>query len=197
MLTHATRRLFVTLAALAVLTAGGPAADEPKAQGPALEEGDAWVYRSKEHGFTLKLPSRRWKEVGKGKSVVAFANLFPFQMTVAVMSVNQESLEQYQARVQGVKDYLKTNEATLLEKPEVIEQTTEAGTRRWCVVAKEKGKEGMEYLLVGISYTWVKERGITVETLFEGVGKAKSKLFQSHEKDAFGKSVKAVCLSVE
>jgi hypothetical protein len=156
----------------------------------------AWVYRS-ELGFTLRLPDKSWKEVGKGKNVVNFANRFPFEMAAGVLRAEKQSLEEYQARVQKMKEYLKGQRETLLGDPEMIEETTKMGDRRFCIIAKEKGQKETTYILAGLSYTWIKSRGLMVEVVFEGTGKYDSMLFKAREKAAFEAAVRTICLSVE
>jgi len=156
---------------------------------------EGWVYHSKEHGFSMKLPSSYWREA-KSKSLVAFTHV-SLPMKAFVTSVKQGPKETFEASVQRLKDFLDKNGDQLLQKPEVVEQEDKAGNKRWCVVLKEKGRDGAEYMLVGISYTWIKEKGITIETEFEGSMTAKSNYFKALEKESFEKSVKEICLSVE
>jgi hypothetical protein len=56
---------------------------------------------------------------------------------------------------------------------------------------------GEGYILVGMSYTWIKKGGYTIVVLFEGVRRARSKLFKAQEQAAFEGAAKEICLSVE
>ena len=183
------------LAALYCVAVGG-VADEPKRNKTTGKDDDSWVYRSPEHHFSITFPSKRWKEIGKGKGVAAFHNGFPFPMTLGVLSVKKESPEQYRESVKKFVDYLKKNETDYLEKPEEIRQEVESGDVRHFFYAKEKGTRGEEFVQVGMSFTWLKARGTTGQLLFEGVGQAKSKLFKAQERAAFDKAAKDICLSV-
>lgn len=197
MFAHGGKLAFACLLAAACLWAGGGRADESPAKPAADPKDESWVYRSKEHPFSLRLPSKAWKEIGKGKGVAAFHNPFPFPMTAGVLSVKAESLDQYRVTVQQFRDLVKKAEADLLAKPEAVEKGDADGNVRSYFLLKEKGTRGEQYLLVGMSYTWLKRRGVTVQVLFEGVGQARSRLFQAKEKEAFEQARKAICLGVE
>ncbi len=170
-------------------------ADDPKEKDKSKD--DSWIYRSKEHSFSLKLPSSRWKEIGKGKGLAAFHNGFPFPMTVGVLSMTKESLDEYKDSVKKLLERVKKDEANLLAKMEFVEKVTDAGNHRSFAQLKEKGQMGEEYIFVGISHTWIKKQSTTIVVLFEGVGHAKSRLFKAQEQAAFEAAAKAICLSVE
>lgn len=194
---RSTFRLFVIpFLALLYLANSDSRSNVLEDKSPPKGDDAAWVYRS-ELGFKLRLPDKSWKEVGKGKSVVNFANRFPFEMAAGVLRAEKQSLEEHQASVKKIKEYLKGQREAQFSEPEVIEETTKIGDRRFCFIANEKVQKGATYILAGMSYTWIKDRGLTVVVLFEGKGQYDSKLFKAREKAAFEAAVRTICLSVE
>jgi hypothetical protein len=83
-----------------------------------------------------------------------------------------------------------------LSKPTFEEVEDTSGDRRVLLTFCEKGSEGLQYLYVAQSLVWVKEKGLTIQVLFEGQGVMRSRYFQSREKAAFEKATRAIHRSV-
>jgi hypothetical protein len=83
-----------------------------------------------------------------------------------------------------------------LDKTKFDEGTTEFGNRYVYGIQRQKGKPGKhEYLYGAFACVWIKEKGLTVHTLFEGQGKMTSDLFRERELAAFKKAARTFCLS--
>jgi len=169
---------------------GAPPADRPKSD-------TSWVFRSAEHGFSLTLPSADWKPTSRKKMVAEFyAFRLGAPMLVGVVSVRKQTPDEFREASQALKARAEKAPG-LLSPPSFHEEQTGAGDRRASMAVYEKGAGGFEYLFAVRSLIWLKDRGITVELVFEGQGKMKSKLFQTAEKEAFEKAALAIHRSVK
>jgi hypothetical protein len=169
--------------------------DEPQAEVPK----DSWVYHSKEYGFSLRFPSPAWKKSLKKdpQHVVDFYRFYLGSPSLAcVRSVKKQSLEQFHASVKNFREYIARNSDHLTE-PTWTEGEKPSGDVYVYVATCEKGNSEANYFYVASSYTWLKERGLTVMMLFEGQGKKRSKIFRADEARQFEKEARDICLSVE
>jgi hypothetical protein len=173
-----------------------PPAEKPPAK-PADQSDTSWVYTSTEHGFTLRLPSANWRP-SKRKVLIAQFSCNPLgsPMLAGVFSVKKQTEAEYRDAVKGLND-LAAKETDYLVKPTVREGRNAADNPYAVATLCEKGTNGDQYIYVAKSYTWVKDLGITVEVMFEGQGKMRSKFFQSVEYAEFEKAAKSICRSVE
>lgn len=169
---------------------------DPKQQATD-ESKESWVYNSESDGFSLRLPSSNWKQMTKKKHVADFwSNRFGSPMLAGVFSVKKQTNAEFQ---ELVKDFEKEiNEKTdLLVNPTIQEGKNKAGNPYVFVTFCEKGKGKEQYYYLGKSYTWIEEKGVTVEVLFEGQAKMQSQLFKSIEYKEFERAARTICLSVD
>lgn len=169
---------------------------EPVGQG--AEPGDgSWMFRFKEHGFTIRLPSSNWKEHKRKTHLADFwCNPLGVPMLAAVTSAKKQSNDEYRESVKWFQKNL-DNTPDLVVAPVHQEGTTREGNPFAFSTACERGAGGAQYLFVASSYTWLKDKSLTVVMVFEGQGKMRSHLLKSVEYSEFEKTAKAVCLSVE
>ena len=72
------------------------------------------------------------------------------------------------------------------------EEKTASDDLRAYLAVYEKGSGGNQYLFAVRSFVWLKGKGVTIEMVFEGQGRMRSRLMQSKEKAAFEKAAKAI-----
>jgi hypothetical protein len=164
---------------------------------PRRAAGDtAWTFRSSKNDFALTLPSLAWRKSTKKKFLVEFhfAGAGP-RMLAAVGSVRKQTLEEFRDTVKTAKVRAEKL-ATRLSKPTFEEVEDASGDRRILLTVCEKGGGALQYLYVAQSLVWIKEKGLTVQVLFEGQGVMRSGYFQSREKAAFEKAARAIHRSV-
>lgn len=123
-------------------------------------------------------------------------NRFGSPMLAGVFSTKKQTNAEFQDLAKHFKEENK-EKADLLVKPTIQEGKNEAGYPYVFVTLCEKGSGKEEYIYVGKSYTWLNDKAVTVEVLFEGQAKMKSKFFQSIEYKEFEKAAKSICLSVD
>jgi len=161
------------------------------------ESREAWVYNSKADGFSLRLPSSKWKQMPKKKHIADFwSNQFGSPMLAGVFSIKKQTNAEFQDLAKDFKEEIKKKD-DLLVKPTIQEGVNKEGNPFVFVTLYEKGEGDDEYFFVGKSYTWVKDKAVTVEVLFEGQARMKSKVFKAIENKEFEKAAKTICLSVD
>jgi hypothetical protein len=161
------------------------------------ESKESWVYSSKADGFSLTLPSSKWKQIAKKKHIADFwSNQFGSPMLAGVFSIKKQTNAEFQDLAKDFKEEIKKKD-NLLVKPTIQEAVNKARNPFVFVTLCEKGKGGDEYFFVGKSYTWVRDKAVTVEVLFEGQAKMKSKAFKAIENKEFEKAARTICLSVD
>jgi hypothetical protein len=161
------------------------------------ESKEAWVYNSKADGFSLTLPSSKWKQIAKKKHIADFwSNQFGSPMLAGVFSIKQQTKAGFQDLVKDFKEEIKKKD-DLLVKPTIQDGVNNAGNPFVFVILYEKGEGEEEYFFVGKSYTWIKDKAVTVEVLFEGQAKMKSKVFKAIENKEFEKAAKTICVAVQ
>ena len=159
----------------------------------------SWVYKVKDYGFSIRLPSADWKVHSKPRFVADFYSFWlGSPMLAGVRSVKEQTPEEFRNSVKALKKRI-GDKAGRLRDPEWQEGTTRAGNPYVYCVLWNKGKEELElkYFYVAISAVYLKDLGLTVEVLFEGQGKMRSDLFKAKELARFEADAKAICLSVE
>ena len=70
------------------------------------------------------------------------------------------------------------------------------GRHRPVLLVYENGTGGSQYLFAARSLIWLKKNRTTIELIFEGQGKMRSRLFQAREKAEFEKASRAIHKSV-
>lgn len=164
----------------------------------ADESKGSWVYSSETKGFSLKLPSSSWEEMAKKKHLADFWNKrFGSPMLAGVFSVKKQTKVEFQDFAKVFKEEEAKKDADLIVKPKIQEGVNEVGNPYIFEMLCEKGQGQEEYIYVGRSYTWIKEKELTVEVFFEGQGKMRSKVYKSLEYSEFEKAAKTICLSVD
>lgn len=157
---------------------------------------DGWTYQSKEHGFSLDLPSANWKPMTKRKFVADFwcPTATGSPMLAAVTAVKKQTREEFEASVPQFKaDTAKA--ADYLQGPTFEEGRTGAGNPYIFVSAFEKGASGGRLMYVATAAVWLADKEVTVSTLFEGQGQMRSRVFKSIEYGEFEAAAKSICLS--
>jgi hypothetical protein len=168
----------------------------PTEQAPNTPADTSWVYTSPDHGFTLRLPSSNWRPSRKKAHVADFwCNPLGSPMVAAVASVKKQTEAEFRDTAKRLKDRA-PKETDLLVKPVVHEGKNSAGNPYTLLTLCEKGNAADQYVYVAISTTWIKDPGVTVDVLFEGQGKMRSKTLQAVEYAEFEKAGKAICTSV-
>lgn len=161
------------------------------------ESKESWVYNSKADGFSLRLPSPKWKQMTKKKHIADFwSNQFGSPMLAGVFSIKKQTNAEFLDLAKDFKEEIKKKD-DLLVKPTILEGMNKAGNPFVFVTICEKGEGDNEYVYVGKSYTWIKDKAVTVEVLFEGQARMKSKVFKSIENKEFEKAARTICLSVD
>lgn len=161
------------------------------------ESKESWVYSSEADGFSLRLPSSNWKQKTKKEHIAEFwSNRFGSPMLAGVFSVKKQTNDEFLDLVKDFKEEM-NKKADLLVKLRIQEGVNKPGNPYVFAILCEKGKGEEEYIYVGKSFTWIKEKEVTVEVLFEGQAKMLSDLFKSVEYKEFEKAAKAICLSVD
>ena len=157
----------------------------------------AWEYHSRDHGFSLRLPSTHWKQSKKNTHIVDFwCNRVGSPMLAGVSAVEKQTEKEFQESIPRIKAEMGKHRG-LLTEPVFEIGNTEAGNPYVFSVVCEQGGDGNRFYYVGSSRTWIEARGLTVTVLFEGQGRMQSNLGQSMEYSEFGKAAKSVCLSIE
>jgi hypothetical protein len=189
--------LLTALLSLLALLADLRAAAPPPATGPGKETDTSWVWNSNEHGFSLRLPSSDWKKHSRARGVVDFYHSRSSSpMLVGVLSVKKQTREEFRESVKKAQAYVGRDKEDLLSGP-TLEEDTISGNLFARVTAYEKGDGDIEYFYFTTSFTWLKEKGITVQVIFEGQGKMRSRFFQAREKAEFEKAARAIQQSVK
>jgi hypothetical protein len=156
-----------------------------------------WTYQSSEHGFSLDLPTVGWKQMRKQRFIADF--WCPTQsgspMLVGITSVKKQTREQFQASISGFKSSLPSDE-TYLQKVRFEEGQSNSGNPYVYATACQNKTAGINYVFTAASTIWVADKGITVNSIFEGQGQVTSNLFQSTEFNDFQTAAKSICLSV-
>lgn len=169
---------------------------EPK-QTETEEPKDAWVYSSEKGDFSLRLPSSKWKQMTNKKHIADFwSNQFGSPMLAGVFSLKKQTNAEFQDLAKAFKEEIKKKD-DLLAKPTIQDGVNKAGNPFVFVILYEKGEADDEYFFVGKSYTWIKDKAVTVEVLFEGQAKMKSKVFKAIEHKEFETAARMICLSVD
>jgi hypothetical protein len=159
---------------------GEKAEEQVPSQPPA---DTSWVFNSAEHGFSLTLPSSDWKKSTRKRFLADFYSFWNGSpMLAAVVAVRKQTPEEFHQTVAATRAKAGEQE-NLLSPPSFHEEETGAGDRRAFLSVYEKGGSSSLYLFAARSFVWLKDKGITVELLFEGQGKMQSKLFQLKEKE--------------
>jgi hypothetical protein len=156
-----------------------------------------WVYQSKEFGFSLTLPSPRWKESTRKNRLLDFSSSFlSSPMLASVVNVEVQTIEEFQQAVKAFRDGLKKHK-DFLKEPVHQQGTTKSGNAYAYTTLCEKGNADSRFFYVACSHTWIKDKGITVQVLFEGQGTMRSRVFKSAEYSHFEKAARTICLSVK
>ncbi len=161
------------------------------------ESNESWVYNSKADGFSLRLPSKKWKQMPKKRHIAdLWSNPLGSPMLAGVFSIKKQTNAEFQDLVKDFREEIKKKDDLLVE-PTIQEGVNKEGNPFVFVMLYEKGEGDNEYFFVGKSYTWVKDKAVTVEVLFEGQAKMKSKAFKAIENKEFEKAARTICLSVD
>src|SRR5579859_3559940 len=174
--------------------------DKKSAENP-LQKGDqnpvktpeieAWVYKTNQ-GFQFALP-KGWKQKpGKDE----FYRPGPSPMLCSVKLVRKESAKEHRKTAQDYWRFLKES-PDQLTAPKREEGKTKSGNPVSFMVFYEKGKKNDTFYYVASSHTWIKQKELTVQILFEGQGKMRSRAFRSWEHSAFETAARTICLSVD
>ena len=116
-------------------------------------------------------------------------------MLARVVSVRKQTSEEFRAAVRAVRASAGQMEGR--QSRPVFHEDESSGDHRAYLAGYEKGCGGLQYLFVARSFVWLKEKGVTVELVFEGQGKMRSKLAQAREKATFEEAAEAIHRSVE
>ncbi|HKB01512.1 MAG TPA: hypothetical protein VKD90_04790 [Gemmataceae bacterium] len=160
-----------------------PAAPEPQS---------AWTFKSADHGFSLDLPSAEWKTPPKRRHLEDFwcRTGTGSAMLAGVSSVKKQTREQFDASVAQFR------QGEFLRDPQFRVGQSPWGCpyifADWC----ERGPAEVQFVYVAAAVVWVADKGIAVDTLFEGQGRMRSKVFQSVECADFEMAANSICTSV-
>ena len=116
-------------------------------------------------------------------------------MLAAVASVKKQTEADFRDTAKRLKDRAPID-ADLLVKPVIDEGKNPAGNPYTLLTLCEKANATDQYVYAAISTTWIKDLGVTVDVVFEGQGRMRSRVFQAFEYAEFEKAAKAICTSV-
>jgi hypothetical protein len=169
------------------------------------------MYHNAEHGFSLKLPSPHWKakqilsrspasskQAKDGPSIVTFtystysSNDLP--VIVNVSFARKQSREEFRQTSRAFKEHV-LGDTGLLAAPVAEEGINPSGNPYLYVTACNQ--EGNKYYFVACSYTWLKDKGLTVKVLFQGKGEMEGATFKTAKYGKLEEAARLICLSVE
>ena len=156
----------------------------------------SWTYYSKEHDFSVQLPSADWKQRTKNRFIADFwRQRAGAPMLAGVTSAKKQTREEFQASIPRFKADLEKNGDFLL-KPTFQEGKTDSGNPYvFAAMCERGGDSGSQFIYVATATVWLAEKGLTVSTMFEGQGQMKSKVFQAAESSDFEAAARSICLS--
>ncbi|HLK36126.1 MAG TPA: hypothetical protein VKU41_05195 [Polyangiaceae bacterium] len=161
----------------------------------ACSASGTWEYHSLDYGFALTLPSRDWRLSSKKVHIVDFwANPAGSPMLAAVVSVEAQTRAQFDDSVSQFKATM-AGEPSLKELPEFEVAETHVGNPYMFGTFSQETRKGPVY--VAASRVWLKARGVTVATLFEGHGHYLSYIAQALERSTFERAARLICRSVK
>ncbi len=185
----------MTVLGLALVVSSRPvAAVAPPTERSARDT--SWAFRFEKHGFSLRLPSSDWKKTSRKGRTDFYSHWLGSPMLFGVFSVRKQALEEFRETVKAARTTAGKQD-DLLSRPAFHEEETASGGRRAHLTYYQKDTGGNQYLFVAQSFVWIKDKGLTVHSIFEGQGKMKSKAFQAREKAAFEKAARAIHRSVK
>lgn len=160
-----------------------------------LDSPGSWEYHSVEYGFSLTLPSKNWRLSAKTEHIVDFtANPAGSPMLAAVVSVEAQTRAQFEDSVSRFKANIAGAQG-LQEQPEFEVAETDVGNRYVFGTFSEETREGPVY--VAASRVWLKARGVTVATIFEGHSHYLGDMAQAVERSNFEQAARLICRSVK
>jgi hypothetical protein len=117
-------------------------------------------------------------------------------MQASIIASTKQSRDQYLESAGRLKNTF-PKEASWLEPPEVREGETEAGNPYVFFRGMTAAAEGNGKIYFARSLVWCKDRGTTVDMVFEAVPRMASQVGQNTEKQTFDKASSTICLSVK
>ena len=184
--------VIVCLSVVALLVLGGWLLLQERFRSPTANE---WVYTSSEHGFSVRVPSRDWKQGTKPGATVAFHN--PKDSAIAVLHVTKESKDVFvEKSVPTLRGLLLVGHEEFLTKPAYKEGNTAVENRYAYWQVKAKATDGSA-VFVAHSLVWCETKELTVKVTFEAPLKMTSQTGSAAEWDYFEKAANLICLSAE
>src|SRR5262249_25454875 len=115
----------------------GPKRDQPKG---------SWLYKSDEHGFSIRLPSSNWKQDNDKTRIASFwCNPNGSAMLAGVFSVKRQTDREFQDGVASFKAEI--NKMTdLLVKPKFEQGINDSGNKFTYVTLCEQGQGEFQYI---------------------------------------------------
>jgi hypothetical protein len=153
----------------------------------------AWTWRSDEHGFSLRLPSDNWKQRPDDQKGVRFTHRGPAMVAMIARVRPAQSHEDFERIVREELAQLGKHGPEPL--PRFTEGVNDAGNPYHFAAWPGTSPNGAYY--AAISLTWSKAQQVVVVLVFEGQYRMQSETGIATERQAFEKSARAICLSVE
>lgn len=159
-----------------------------------------WIYRAPDSSYELTLPSGRWeqahtKPAPNGAQQIIFVHAVP-HMQAAILSVkNGQSEDDFVKAAASAWSFLVSDPkrgATARSR----EGTNAAGNAYRYFTTMDSGDNASQ-IFVGQSFTWIRDKQLVVQILFEGPRKMLSEMGARAEMEAFENSANSICLSVK
>jgi hypothetical protein len=168
--------------------------------------GEPWEYHSQEYGFSLRLPSSRWKQATKKIHLVDFQFNTLSSMLAGVVSVEKQTAEEFAARIPFFKSTMEQQawrSTSMMEEkagrstlPSFQESETDDGNHYVFGSYQERYNTQSRFIYWASCLVWLKDKGKTVRVLVEGHGRMISESFQAAEAEEFEAAARSICRSV-
>jgi hypothetical protein len=165
-----------------------------QAQGGLLGEAEPWTHVSTDHGVSVTLPSKNW-QVFRGKNGKEFYVDRFNRMQASILASTPQTLDEFRAATDSLKRTF-PKEDHFLEPPEMREGETEAGNPYLFFQGRSRAAEGDGAIFVARSLVWCRDKGTTVDLIFEAVPRMASQVGRESEKSMFEKAASTISLSV-
>jgi hypothetical protein len=166
------------------------------AQGSLTTEAESWTYDSKDQGISITLPTKNW-QVFRGKNRAEFFVDRLNGMQASVLSSRIETLEEFRISKEKLREFTLQNKAEFMDPPEFRVGETETGNPYALVQGMNRSPNGKGPIFVFRCLVWCRDRGLTVDILFEGQTRMVSETGQENEKAIFRLAAKMIGLSVK